>query len=511
MTASVTGRLAPRRRRRKGIGAAAEASAPLLLGIAAMAVAFAATITLADRSPVVSIGLALVLVLPAWMIISANYRLTLAVLLLYLGTLDGVLKLKLNTSLATLSRDVLLYSIVFGALGRLALDVRPMKLPPLSGYVLVFIAIVLVQVFNPGTDGIVRGLATTRPHLEFVPLFFFGYVLMREQRHLRLFLLLLCVVGAANGIVSLVQFNLTPEQLASWGPGYSDLINGTGGISGRTFYDDASSTRFLRPLGFGSDIGFGGFAGMLAVPAVLALIATAPRRWAGRLGAPLSIGIVLAVATSQTRSAVIAAVIAMLAFGMLALASQRRALALLGIAALVALAFALASTLSGSTNSAALNRYDDITPGKVLGTTLESRGGSLALLPEYIRDFPLGSGLGQVGPGSSFRTLAAREVPLSGETEFNFLVVELGVIGLIAFAALQLKLLALSLRLRRVQDPETRLLLAACAAPLFGIAASWVSGPVSIGVPTAPFFWFIAGVLAYWLARPAIPRPEATA
>ena len=41
----------------------------------------------------------------------------------------------------------------------MALDARPVRLPPLSGYVLAFVAIVLVQVFNPATDGIVRGLA----------------------------------------------------------------------------------------------------------------------------------------------------------------------------------------------------------------------------------------------------------------------------------------------------------------------------------------------------------------
>ena len=508
---SLGGRLALSRRRRPARRSAVEWAAPPLLGLAAIATAFAATERLSDQSPLVAVGLALLVVLPGWMVFSANYRLTLTALLLYLGLVDGVLKLMLNTSTATLGRDVLLYSIVAGALARIALDARPVRLPPLSGYVLAFVAVVLVQVFNPSTDGIVRGLAATRPHLEFVPLFFFGYVLMREQRHLRVFLLLVCVIAAVNGVVSLIQFNLAPAQLAAWGPGYAELIQGTGDVSGRIFYDEASGGSFLRPFGLGADTGFAGFVGVLGVPAVLALIATANRRWAGRLGAPLAIGIILAVATSQTRSAVVAAVVALVAFAAFALASGRRALALAGVAALLAVAVGVTSSLSGSDNSAALDRYDSISPTSVLGATRESRGGSLGLLPAYAEQFPLGAGLGQVGPASSFGTRIAGDQPLSGETEFNFLVVELGIIGLLVFLALQLRLLALSARLRRVADPETRLLLAGCAAPLFAIAASWIAGPVSAGTPLSPFFWFVAGVLAFWLARPTgAPNRPAT-
>jgi hypothetical protein len=319
-----------------------------------------------------------------------------------------------------------------------------------------------------------------------------------------MFLLLLCVIAAANGIVSLIQFNLSRDQLASWGPGYSKLIFGSGNLSGRNFFDAATGVSFVRPFGLGPDTGFGGYVGVLAVPAVLALMGTATRRWAGRLGAPLGIGILLAVATSQTRSAVVAAVVALIAFVLLAVASRRWVMTLLGAAALLAVAIGVASALSGTGNGAALSRYDSISPGKVIGATLSARGGSLDKLPEYIQDFPLGAGLGHVGPGSSFGTTIAREQTLSGETEFNFLVVELGVAGLLVFLVLHVKLLTLSTRIRRVPDHETRLLLAGCGAPLFGIAASWLTGPISAGTPTSPFLWFTAGVLAFWLLRPAV-------
>lgn len=497
----LTARLDLSRHARRWSGA--DLAISFALGSAAVLVAFVATERLSGRSPLIAVSLGLLVVLPAWLVFSANYRVTLAVVMLYLGLLDGVIKLKLDNPVATLGRDVLLYSIVFGAVARMALSRRQVRLPPLSGFVLAFVVIVLVQIFNPGTDGVLRGLAAARPHLEFVPLFFFGYIVMRTQRTLRTFLLLLCVIAAANGIVSLIQFNLTPDQLSSWGPGYDKLINGAGQVSGRTFYDAATGSKFLRPFGLGPDTGFGGYVGVLAVPAVLALMGTATRRWAGRLGAPLGIGIVLAVATSQTRSAVVAAVVAFVAFVLLAVALRRWAMTLLGVAALLALAIGLSSALSGSGNGAALSRYDSISPSKVISATLSSRGGSLDKLPAYIQDFPLGAGLGHVGPGSSFGTTVAREQTLSGETEFNFLVVELGIAGLLVFLVLHMKLLTLSVRVRKVPDPETRLLLAGCAAPLFGIAASWLTGPISAGTPTSPFLWFTAGVLAFWLVRPA--------
>jgi hypothetical protein len=482
------------------------------LGSAAVIVAFVATERLSGRSPLIALSLGLLVVLPAWLVFSANYKVTLAVVMLYLGLLDGVIKLKLDNPVATLGRDVLLYSIVFGAVARMALSKRSVKLPPLSGFVLAFVVIVLVQIFNPGTDGILRGLAAARPHLEFVPLFFFGYILMREPRLLRMFLLLLCVIAAANGIVSLIQFNLTPDQLSSWGPGYDKLINGAGDLSGRTFFDATTGTKFLRPFGLGPDTGFGGYVGVLAVPAMLALFATADRRWAGRLGAPLSVGILLAIATSQTRSAVIASIVALVAFCALALASRRSVLALLGVVALVSLMVSVAGSLAGTGNGAALGRYDSISPGNVLGSTISSRGGSLGLLPKYVERYPLGAGLGHVGPGASLATTTtARTDPLNGETEFNFLVIEVGVAGLLVFLVLQLRLLALSTRLRRVADPETRLLLAGCAASLFGIAASWITGPVSAGTPTSPFLWFTAGILAYWLLGPGAAPERAGA
>ena len=174
-------------------------------------------------------GTGLVLALVAWMVVSERYEVSLAVLLLYLGLADGYLKLKTGSSSVTLVRDLLLYSIVAGALVRLAVRGERVRLPPLGGWVIAWVAVVLVQLANPDDGTLLHSVASLRQHIEWVPLFFFGYALMRTKSSLRGFLLLLLVVAAANGVVGLIQLNLTQDQLAGWGPGYSKAIKGGGG------------------------------------------------------------------------------------------------------------------------------------------------------------------------------------------------------------------------------------------------------------------------------------------
>jgi hypothetical protein len=459
---------------------------------------------LPSQSLFVSVALALLVVLPAWLMLSSNYAVTLGVLALYLGLVDGVLKLKLNTPVAALGRDLLLYSIVFGAVLRLLSSRRRVRIPPLSGYVAAFTVIVLVQVLNPGSQSLTHGLAALRPHLEFVPLFFLGYAVMRTSNRLRWYLLLVCVVAAANGVAGLAQVDLTPEELSAWGPGYAERLEGTGAVSARTFESDGAAR--VRPPALGSDSGFGGAMAVLAIPALLTLLGAARRGWTLLVCGPLATGIVLGVVTSQSRSAVIAAVVALLAFFGLAAMSQRRAIALLGPTAAVALTVGVVSLLAAIGNDPEF-RYDTIAPANVLATTSDARSGTLAAIPDYATSFPLGKGLGLVGPAAGFGVDFDETTALNGESQFTFLLVELGVAGLLIFGALQIKLLALATRLRRIEDPELRLLLAGCAAPLFAVAVSWISAPISATTPTAPYFWFTAGILAFWVIPRESRRP----
>jgi glycosyltransferase involved in cell wall biosynthesis len=436
-----------------------------------------------------------------WLLLSERYELTLAVLVLYLGLLDGYIKLKLNTSWATLGRDALLYAIVAGALIRTAVRRRSIELPPLSGWVLAFAGVVLIQVFNPVVGSWSHAIASVRPHLEFVPLFFLGYWTMRSKTRLRGFLLILLLAAAVNGVVSFIQFNLTPDQFASWGPGYSKLIFGSGDISARSFL--SGGALHTRPFGLGGDSGFGGVVGMLAVPAALALVLTRAR------ARPLFLSLILVLAaavgvgviTSQARFVLISSVLAAIVFGVLASVSRRVIATFVALAVAFLVTLLTVSIVTGNSQTP-FRKYKTITPDRVLTTTYEYRRATFAQIPKYVTKFPLGAGIGSVGPAGGYGSAPTRGYDLNAESEPTFLLIELGIPGLLVLLVLNLKLLALALlRIHRLPDIELRLVLAALVAPLFALFAGWIVGITTASSPAAPYFWFVAGITAYWLAR----------
>jgi len=108
--------------------------------------------------------------------------------------------------------------------------------------VILFVALVLAETFNPNTHGLVKALGGYRQQLEFVPFFFFGYAVMRTKARLRKMFIVLGVIALANGIVSTYQTKIGLGQLAAWGPGYRELVFGEGGVTRAPTCTKASRT-----------------------------------------------------------------------------------------------------------------------------------------------------------------------------------------------------------------------------------------------------------------------------
>jgi hypothetical protein len=431
-----------------------------------------------------------------WLMCSTRYEVTLAVLMLYLGLLDGYLKLKLNNTAITAGRDLLMGAIAAGALIRYAVSRQKGRLPPLTGFVIAWVLVVLVQLLNPDNGTLTHSLLALRPHLEFVPLFFFGFIMMRTPSRLRGFLVLLLVITAINAIVALIQLNLSPAQLASWGPGYANRINGVG-VSGRGFVD-AAGVATNRPFGLGSDMGFAGLLGLLAAPAALALFAIRGKRSLLLIAVPMGVAVVTAVVTSQARVAVVGSVISVLFFVVLASTARRRAATIMSVAIATAITVLVVSALTSGPSQAVFSRYSSVGPTQVLSTTYSYKAQTYADLISYLHQIPFGGGIGSVGAGSS--TPGGNGKRYDGESEFNVLVAEVGLAGLIVMIAFNLRLCRLSLfRIKKVGDADVRIMLAAIAAPLFALIAAWTVGPTTISTPGAPYMWFVGGVFSYWL------------
>ena len=469
-------------------------------GLASMAVA----VRVGSPSLVEGIAVTTFLAASAWMFFSERYTLTLAALTLYLGVVDGYLKLKTGSEYATLARDVLLYAICLGLVARAVVRREELRMPPYAAVLVAYVLLVLVQLANPETGGLGRGLAALRPHLEFVPLFFLTYLTVRTRARLRGLLVLLVVIGAANGIVSFVQFGLSPEELAGWGPGYADRIEGTDDVSGRVFYDGSDEAR-VRPFGLAADSGQGGFLALLAVPATIALVSLTRGRWRW-IALALGFAVALGIVTSQGRTVMIGALMTVVAYATLTVVARRLLPTLAAIAVLAVAVWAATSLAVGAGGAGAFDRVAEIAPSQLIQSAGEQRGSSIMLAPDYAVEFPFGAGLGSVGPAATFGREGAPG--LNGETEFNFLIVELGVAGAAVLLALFAALIGRTFRrLRAIGESNLRGLLAALAAPLVGMVVMFFSSSIMAGSPGAPYFWAIAGVLAYWL-EPSIRQQK---
>lgn len=476
------------------------AEAALALGVA-MALLAALTLTgdivtgpIALVIPVGLLGLAA-------LVFNPRLEWSLAIVLLYIGLLDGYLKLSTGSTLAVIGRDILLYGVVAGALIRAALSDERMRLPRYGLHVLVIVVIVFAQTLHPGTPGVRGALGGLRQHLEFVPLFFIGYLCLRSERRLWWLLGGLLVVTAANAVVAVIQYNLTPQQLAGWGPGYADQLLGTGGFVGsaRVFADSSGITR-VRPPGLGSDSGASGVYGLLALPAGLAFIAVSQSLRGRLFGAAGVAACIAGIIAAQSRGVVLFGVVAVVAYLLLSATTKHAArTAATVLVAGASGAFAI-STFAASNESAAFSRLKTVAPGRVQSTILNDRGSSLAAIPVYALRYPGGVGLGRVGPATGFGNANSG---LDAETEFNFLIGELGTIGMLAFLALWVRVVLDGVGLVRAGiEPRNRFLYGAILAALITMLAVWFGGPVTAAPPTAPLFWLFLGALAWAVHRP---------
>lgn len=454
-----------------------------------------------------AVGALLFLALAAWCFSNRRVDRSLAVLGLYFGLFEGYLKLRTGNPLISLVRDALIFAIAGGALLRTMGSRRSLPLPPLGGLVLAYAAVVFIELFNPSAPGIVQGFAGVRTHLEFVPLFFLGYAFIRTESRIRALMLILVICAAAGGLVSLIQSLLTPEQLAGWGPGYRERVYGTGVFqgAGRVGFDVAGNP-VVRPFGLGSEVGAAAGLAAIALPGLIALVINTSRRYRLAL-APVAIGLALAVITSGSRAATVAVLVSLIAFALTAAVSKNGLRATVGLLVCSAVLYGVALQLGP--DNPAKNRARTVAPDQVVSTFSQQRGSSVKLFGDYALKYPLGIGVGTVGSA----TAVSGDLNVSGlnaETLWNFLVLEIGLPGLVIILALVFRLLWIALaRIRRVVDSAMRLYLAALAAPLFSLVVTGFAGPTTISVPFGPFLWLVAGIISYWLITlPKVSTPS---
>ncbi len=484
-----------------------------LAGLVPAAVALGLTVALPHTSVFVVLGAIAAALLVVVLIVNSRLEVTVLLLAIYLGLLDGPIKLGIGRSEATAAvRNVLIVAICLGALLRLFARREPVKLPPLTGWVLAFLAIVLLNAFNPKTQGVLHALGGFRQQLQWVPFFFFGYLLFRSKRRLRQLFVIVGVIGLANGAVAAYQTTLSPPQLANWGPGYRALFQpttvGKKGSIARTYSSEGEAR--VRPLGLGSDSGFSGGVGVIALPCSLALLATwrSRRRW---IAAVLALGALVAVATGLGRLQVVGAVLGVFAFaGLASLAGRNVTRALGAVLVIVALAIPLGSLFVSAVGGGTFKRYESISPGQASSTVPEHKSSAWEKIPEFLGKAPFGVGLGTVGAAGGFGGRVTELVEghtVSAETQYNVVADELGAPGLILWVALTIFVIATVVAgMRGVGDGELAVMLAGAFAPFVALTLEGFSGPFITSTAAGPYFWMAIGIVAYWFAGPGRRR-----
>lgn len=488
------------RRTYEALSAAAIALVPLVLGLAI-------TASNPNPNPLMLVGAAVGVVGFVYLLTSTRYEVTVTLVVLYLGLLDGPIKLEAANRLSAGVRDVLIIAVVLGMLMRIVVRRERLTLPPLSRWVVAFVAFVLIEAANPHTANATKVLGGYRQQLEWVPFFFFGYMLLRSKERLRKAYVLLGVIALLNGVAGAIESRLSPSTIASWGPGYHELAYGGEGashITGRTYA--VEGVGHIRPPALGSDAGFGGAMGTIALPMLLALLATggpARRKW---LVVLLCAGAVLGIATSASRTATVIGVLSLFAFGGVALAARLRlSRTLLGVGATAVLVVVVGSLLTAYSGSAVLARQESLTN---LSYT-EQNGGNgkteaLSEMPHYLIAAPFGYGLGIAGAAAGFGGAAPAKLEgklVTGGSAYELEMKEVGAPGVVLWVGLTINALVLAFAgLRRIPDLELRTLLVGLVASFLTITLEGLSGP-TLAVTTGAFLWFAPGVIAYWFGR----------
>jgi hypothetical protein len=471
--------------------------------------ALAITIALPSGDLALVLGALAILVGIVALMASSRLEVTVALLAVYLLMLDGPVKLLFGAHEVTATiPNILVLAVSLGAVMRIVVRRERVRLPPLSAWVIGFVGVVIIEAFNPKTEGVLKVIAGFRQQLQFVPFFFFGYYLMRSKRRFRALFIIVGVAALANGVIGAYQTELTPTQLASWGPGYHNLIfvptEGVG--SGRVYFSEGEAR--VRPPGLGSEAGFGGGVGAIALPFGLALLATSrKRRWVGVL---LCLGALIAIISGLGRGQLIGAGVGLVSFaGFASVAGGRRVTRpLAAILAIAVLGVPTAAFVVSSLRPGTFKRYESI--DLTSSSTDVHKEGALRLIPRYLSAAPFGFGLGSVGPVSGIggRNAALLEGHgVSSETQFNFIVNELGAPGLVMWTALSLYMMAfIAVGMRKVRDPDMVITLAGTFAPFIALFFVSTTGAFTNSPASGPYFWFAIGVAAYWLAGPGLRR-----
>ena len=427
------------------------------------------------------------------------------------GTIRGLFD---SSAVSILARDVLMGIIVLGwGLRRLPTrEQNPIRLPPGSLLIGLFVVNCVIQVANPYSLGLTSCIAGFKMHLAFLPLMFLGYDVFRRGEQVRAFLIFLTLATLVISAVSVVQYSQGPNWTYSHFPGSKDVISQNTGILNPD--QDAQVTTFKPPgtTTFGG--GTGGFVGVI-LPLTFGLVLLSQRSRVGAAGRAVLIGVIFAFIVTMflngVRSGFVTGVVGVMICGFLAGGrNAARVLAVGGVCLVMGLiGWSSSQSLS---NGHVADRFSSTLadPTKALH---EDRATFFDQFGYLITKAPLGVGLGRVGAaGGQFDSDPdGLSSAIFSEAYLGDIMAETGITGAILILCTAVLFVLHGFNcLKYLADPDDRLMAVALLSVLLVILANFFVTPILLGLPGGPVFWMCAAMLLRAYA-PETSRPPAAA
>jgi len=342
--------------------------------------------------------------------------------------------------------------------------------PPLALVLSGYIALAALQIFNPNQPNPFVGVLGWMTDFMYLVLYFVAFDLLREERDVERLLWLTAALGVLSSVACMAESWIGAEQLQLQYPTFVPLLIFTD--DGGVLYRPTSLVPYIEIFG---------------VAAMVALIAMKRHRVALLLG-----GIGVCVFASLLHAVRITWVSAVLFVGLFTLLEWRKswmgALAVAGCVFVAIGQFGLTEGVSA--------RFDTLTTP--IQTFQTNRLGGLVAVSRVVRDYPLGLGVGEGGPGLRFIGAAGGPTRLGTHNYLTDLAGQLSIIGPLLFLTFGFGIGLLGWRtLRRRDIPAGRRVMLRASLALFGAILIMFFGGGALGAyPENEYFWLLAGVIA---------------
>ena len=399
-----------------------------------------------------------------------------------------------------LARDAVLLLIIIGwGVQRLRTRAKnPLRFPPGTLIVSLFVLNCLLQIANPNSLGILSSLIGLKMHLTPIPLLFIGYDVFRRREQVRVFFLFLTLATLVIAAVSVVQYLHGPGWTYAHFPGSKSVIS-------QNITDLATATH-NQNLGFkppGTTTFGGGVNAFIsfAVPMAFALLLLGHKL---RFSARAKLGFVgmlfaltIALFLNGVRSTLVSSVASLLICSVLM--GGRQMLRTLGAAgACLVLGLAAWTYSQGLSSGHVATRF-----GSTFSNPIDALHQDRQTFFEQVSDLavqvPMGNGLGKLGAGAG-QIGADPEGDFApayfSESYLGCMIIETGALGAVLIAVIALFFIGRGFLIQQqTLDSDGRLLAAALLAILLVIFANFFTTPILFQPPGSILFWLCAAML----------------